>query len=389
MTNSGYKKSYVFSAACIGMFLFGIVMISLGSILPEITQKFGLNEVNTGYLLTLLPSGILVGSFVFGPLVDWLSYKKILIAGSILTLLGLEGIVFSQRLTVLHISVFGIGLGGGILNGVTNALISEISDEDRSANLSLLGVFFGIGALGTPVILAFYKDIYSFETILGLLGAFILLPILFFLVSRFPKSAETKGLPIREGLKMAKDPILLLFGGILFFQSGLEGLTNNWTTTYIEVKKELSASNALFILSSFVGALTLARLILGKILRVFNPFKILVGGYMIAFLGCLCLLYGHTFYTSIGGMIMIGLGLAAGFPVVLGYIGQMYTYLSGTAFSIVITIALIGNVIANYAMGLISQEFGIGVFPNFLIVAVLAIFMMLFITKRKYSEIIN
>ena len=88
-------------------------------------------------------------------------------------------------------------------------------------------------------------------------------------------------------------------------------------------------------------------------------------------------------------MIMIGLGLAAGFPVVLGYIGQMYTYLSGTAFSIVITIALIGNVIANYAMGLISQEFGIGVFPNFLIVAVLAIFMMLFITKRKYSEIIN
>ncbi len=389
MTNSSYKKRYVFSAACIGMLLFGIVMISLGSILPEITEKFGLKEANTGYLLTLLPSGILVGSLVFGPLVDWLSYKKILIAGSIFTLLSIEGIVFSQTLTVLHISVFGIGLGGGILNGVTNALISEISDEDRSANLSLLGVFFGVGALGTPVILGFYKDIYSFETILGLLGAFIVLPILFFVVIRFPKSAETKGLPIREGFKMAKDPMLLLFGAILFFQSGIEGLTNNWTTTYLEAIKELSASNALFILSSFVGALTVARIILGKILRVFNPFKIMVGGYVLAFLGCLCLLYSDTFYTSIGGLAMIGMGLAAGFPVVLGYIGQMYTRLSGTAFSIVITIALIGNVIANYVMGLISQEYGLEVFPHFLIVAVLAIFMILFITKRKYSVIIN
>ena len=127
MTDNTYKKKYVFSAACIGMLLFGIVMISLGSILPDITKKFGLNETMTGYLLTLLPLGILVGSLVFGPLVDWLSYKKILITGSIFTLLGLEGIVFSQMLTVLHISVFSIGLGGGILNGVTNALISEIS----------------------------------------------------------------------------------------------------------------------------------------------------------------------------------------------------------------------------------------------------------------------
>jgi FHS family glucose/mannose:H+ symporter-like MFS transporter len=143
MTNNNYKKGLVFSAACVGMLLFGIVMISLGSILPEVIEKFQLSEARTGYLLTLLPFGILAGSLVFGPLVDWLSYKKILIAGSIFTLLGLEGIVFSETLELFHMSVFCIGLGGGILNGVTNALVSEISEEDHSANLSLLGVFLG------------------------------------------------------------------------------------------------------------------------------------------------------------------------------------------------------------------------------------------------------
>ena len=389
MANNNYQKKYVFSAACMGMLLFGVVMISLGSILPEVTEKFQLNEVRTGYLLTLLPSGILLGSLVFGPLVDWLSFKKILIAGSVITMLGLEGIVFSEMLAVLHISVFSIGLGGGVLNGVTNALVSEISDEDHSANLSLLGVFFGIGALGTPVLLGLLQGVYSFEVILALLGAFIILPIIFFTFTQFPKSAEIMGLPIKEGLKMLKDPLLLLFGFILFFQSGLEGLVNNWTTTYLEATMKVSASNALFVLSSFVVALTVARIILGKVLRVFSPLKIMSGGFVLAGIGCLFLFFGQTFYLSISGLVLIGLGLAAGFPVVLGYIGQRYTRLSSTAFSIVITIALIGNVIANYAMGLISQKYGFGVFPYFLLTGVLAILILLFITKKTHNILIN
>ncbi len=389
MSNSKYHKGYVFSAACMGMMLFGIVMISLGSILPEVTEKFKLNDANTGFLLTLLPSGILTGSLVFGPLVDWLSYKKILIVGSLFTLLGIEGIVFSDVLIFLHLSVFCIGLGGGILNGITNALVSEISSEDHSANLSLLGVFFGVGALGTPVMFGFFKGVYSFETIFALIGAFIVLPILFFLIIQFPSSAKTKGLPLKEGLKMLRDPMLLLFGFILFFQSGIEGLTNNWTTTYLEMVKEVEASTALFILSSFVGALTIARLVLGKILRIFNPLKVLFISFTIAIVGGFYLIYGHSYFHLITGMVAIGFGLAAGFPVILGYIGQLYKHLSGTAFGIVITIALIGNVIANYVMGMVSQQYGIEVLPYLILLAILAELLMLYFTKKKYYNIIN
>ncbi len=389
MTDRGYHRGYVFSAACVGMLLFGIVMISLGSILPEVTEKFQLNEAQTGFLLTLLPAGILVGSLVFGPLIDWLSYKRILIAGSLFTLMGLEGIVYSEILILLHLSVFCIGLGGGILNGITNALVSEISEEDHSANLSLLGVFFGIGALGTPVILGLLKGVYSFETIFGWLGILIVLPILFFFLIAFPKSAETMRLPIQEGLKMIRDPLLLLFGFVLFFQSGIEGLANNWTTTYLETVKEIEASTALFILSSFVGALTVARIVLGKILRIINPLKVMALGFVIAFAGCLCILYGSSYLTLIVGMVAIGIGMAAGFPVVLGYIGQLYTNLSGTAFSIVITIGLIGNVIANYMVGQVSQDHGIEVLPYFMLISVLVVLCLLYFTKKNYNTKIN
>mgnify|MGYP000120535950 CR=1 FL=1 len=389
MSNKGYRKQFVFAAACIGMLIFGIVMISLGSILPEVTTKFQLSGAKAGSLPTLLPFGILIGSLVFGPSLDWLSYKSILIAGTLFTLLGLEGIVFSKTLFPLQLSVFGVGLGGGILNGATNALVSQISEEDHGANLSLLGVFFGVGALGTPAILGMLKGWHSFGAIFSVLGVLMVFPILFYLFIRFPKSAKTDGIPIKEGLKMTKDPVLLLFGFILFFQSGIEGLANNWSTTYLETIKELRSSVALFILSSFVGAITIARIVLSKILRIYSPLKVMVIGFIIAFAGCLLMLYGSSYGLLISGMVAIGIGMSAGFPVILGYIGQLYTRLSGTAFSIVITIALIGNVIANYLMGQVSQYHGTGVLPYFMMCALVLLLTLLFITNKKYHTKIN
>ena len=47
------------------------------------------------------------------------------------------------------------------------------------------------------------------------------------------------------------------------------------------------------------------------------------------------------------------------FPVMLGITGERFKDLSGTAFSFVISVALIGNMLVNYMMGLISGKYGI------------------------------
>ena len=58
-------------------------------------------------------------------------------------------------------------------------------------------------------------------------------------------------------------------------------------------------------------------------------------------------------------MVILGAGLAAGYPVTLAYVGDRYAAVSGTAFSIVISIGLVGSMIVNYAMGLIAQRYGV------------------------------
>ena len=66
---SSYNKNLVFTAACIGMCFFGISMITLGSVLPSLTTKLGLDNLQATALVTFLPLGLLGGSLLFGPIV--------------------------------------------------------------------------------------------------------------------------------------------------------------------------------------------------------------------------------------------------------------------------------------------------------------------------------
>ncbi|MRR22494.1 hypothetical protein EG830_05880 [bacterium] len=59
------------------------------------------------------------------------------------------------------------------------------------------------------------------------------------------------------------------------------------------------------------------------------------------------------------GLFLLGSGMAAGFPTMLGIVGNRYPDLSGTAFSFVFVIALLGNMLVNYSMGIVAETHGI------------------------------
>ncbi len=384
-----YNKKFVFSAACLGMLLFGIVLISLGSILPTITTKFGLNELSIGTLASILPLGILAGSLVFGPIVDRYGYKNLLIICSLLVFTGLEGIAFAESFFILQISILFIGFGGGVINGGTNALVADISTAEKGASLSYLGVFFGIGALGMPAILGLLSESFSQSNIISGIGFFVLIPIIFFIIIKFPVPKQLQGFPIKEGLSLIKESVLLLFGFILFFESGMEGVINNWTTTYLIKELNVNPENALFALSCFVAGMTITRLLLGSILKKLPSYVVMFICLGIAFIGIMILIYTSSYAVAISGLILLGIGLAAGFPLTLGYVGDIYSNLSGTAFSIVLAISLIGNMLVNYLVGLVAHTYGIKQFTTLFIICIVFMSILLSVVIIRLKRIVN
>jgi MFS family permease len=193
-----YRKNLVFFAACFGMLLFGIVFLSLGSMVNMLAKRFVLDDAHIGTLTALLPGGILVGSLIFGPIVDRFGYKWLLILCSLMVMVTLEGIAFAKNIDAVKFYIFLIGFGGGMLNGATNALVADVSAGERGAKLSLLGVFFGIGALGMPGLLAVLAKHFATENIVAGIGAFIFLPVIYFLVIQFPPAKAAQSFSFGE-----------------------------------------------------------------------------------------------------------------------------------------------------------------------------------------------
>ena len=387
MTYPTHKRNMVFAAACIGMLLFGIVMISIGSILPSISAKLNLDEAQQGVIATMLPLGILIGSVFFGPIVDRFGYKLLLMVSSLFIIAGLEGIGYASVPWMVEVSILMIAIAGGVINGATNALGSDISADDKSANLSLLGVFYGIGALCMPLALSSLKVFLPSETIIKCVGAFVVIPFIYFVLIRFPEPKQTQGIPVTAYLKLVKEKILLLFGFVLFFQSAVEGLINNWSTSYLKIY--IGEEKALLTLMAIPVAMTVTRLVFGIILRKINPATVLVFSILIAILGAIILKFADTQLLATVSLALFGVGLAAGFPVILSYIGQIYASMSGTAFSIALVIALTGNTLLNYLTGIATQRMGIEILPYILTGALASLLLMFIFAKKQSTQVLS
>jgi MFS family permease len=380
-----YKRSQVFAAACIALFLFGMTLITLGSILPSLATKFESHGLRKGILVSVLPIGILAGSLVFGPVVDRYGYKLLLIISVLISAISLEGLAFTDSLWLLYLCMFFTGFGGGIINGGTSALVSDISAENKGANLSLLGVFFGLGALGMPLLLGILSKHFQYTTILAAVGLFMLLPPAWFLFILFPTPKQAQGFPLKEGVKLLKQPALLLCSFFLFFQSAVESLSNNWTTSFLQHKLEISNETALYALSLSVVGLTIARLLLGSLLKKISSFSVMLVSLLLVIGSNLVLMNTHSYNLSVAAVIITGMGLAAGFPVILGYVGQLYAHLSGTAFSIALVIALTGNTLINYFFGFIADKYSINYLPVAIITCIVCMILVLLATRRQIA----
>lgn len=384
MSNS-YHKNLVFTAACIGMCFFGVSMITLGSVLPALVSKLGLSGLQATSLVTFLPLGMLIGSVIFGPIVDRFGHKALLVPGCIIVLLGVEGLIFFRSVPLLQVSIVGIGLGGGILNGETNALVSDISGEsEKGSRLSFLGMFYGLGALGIPSLLGILSEYYSFETILQGIGLIMLAGILFCIPVRFPTPKQAQGFPVKEGLGLLKESALLLLSLVLFFQSGIEGVCNNWSTSYLGRMTDIPANRALIVLTCMVAGLTIARMLQIVIFKKVQPAKVLPYSLILTVIGFGLLTASPGFLRAATGMVLIGMGLSPTYPVILSMLGTRYPALSGTAFSIALAIALVGQTCMNGLMGMISvYDNGIALYPYMMIGSLVVMLIIFLRVPRK------
>ena len=366
-----YSTSKVFTAACAGMAFFGVTMLSLAPILGPLNESVqGANA-----LPSTMSIGIILGTILFGPVVDKFGYKWLLIIASVMALAGIQGLAHFQDIAFLHTSIAMLGFGGGILNGLTNALVSDIYDDDkRGGRLGILGACYCVGALLWTLLNYFISD---YRLPLNTMSVIMLLCILFFCFTAFPQAKEQESISIRKSLGLLKYPALVMFAVVLFFQSGFEGVSGSFTVSYLDKYCQIDNATATLSMTWFTIGMLAGRLPLGYITKHLKDLGTLYLYLLTALTGVvLFYLYGNNVNMVYVAMTLIGFGVGATFPVVLNYIGSTFRTQSGTAFSIALFIALCGQSIMNRLTGWVFDNGNYSWFLFILAIALVAIMML-------------
>lgn len=166
----------------------------------------------------------------------------------------------------------------------------------------------------------------------------------------------------------------------------MEYMAGGWTASFFNKVLQVEASQAVVLLSVFWIGMMLSRLILNRVLNDENSVRILRIWIGIAFIGSIILLMVSSKVPATIGVFLIGFGFGATYPVILGYIGKLYPRMSGTAFSLALTIALIGGMFIPYLAGLIGDSYGLRTSFVIIPIALVCILILLFIVLRRLSN---
>ncbi|MGC2273785.1 MAG: MFS transporter [Candidatus Sulfotelmatobacter sp.] len=322
------------------MFVFGIVLLLMGSLLPSLN----LTSTRAGSLGSFPLIGILIATVLIGPILDKVGGKPVLLVALLLIASALAVLPSLSSYSTLAAVALAYGLGAGILNTATNALISDLSATGRGAALNLLGFSFSLGAITAPLLMSLARKRFSVSAVLYLLALAPAAVLVLVLALRFPPPAQP-GTSLKEMLRVVRQPLVWLFGTLLFFESGNENCMFVWAGAMVRDLLHLEAYRATVALLVVSIALGGGRLLAVLSLKWFGSRVLLLASAFTTIAGAVVALNNHTFGRIVAGFAVIGLGMSAIFPTALGLAGDQFPQETGTVFGVIMTLALAGGAV--------------------------------------------
>lgn len=321
------------------MFVFGIVLLLMGSLLPSLH----VNATRAGSLGSFPLVGILIATAMIGPVLDKLGAKAVMTVALALIVAALAIMPSLTSFAAIAAAAFIYGLGAGVVNAATNTLVSSMSASGRSAALNLLGFSFSVGALIVPLLMSLTEGKFSPAAVLYVLAAVTTTVLLLVLVQKFPPPIHSST-PLGSLLKVLHQPIVWLFGLLLFFESGNENCTFVWTGKVAQELLHISAQRADLVLLGVSAAMGAGRLLAILWIRAIgNRNTVLLSAGVVA-VGAILAMGSDNFAGIATGFCLIGFGLSAIYPTVLGMAGDRFPRETGTVFGAIIAVGLIGGV---------------------------------------------
>lgn len=360
----------------------GLPDAMLGSAWPSMYARLSVPVSYAGIVSMIIAGGTIVSSLLSDKMIRKLGTGIVTVISVALTAAALFGFSFSGSFLQLCFWAIPYGLGAGSVDAALNNFVAL---HYRSKHMSWLHCFWGIGATAGPYImgLCLTKGLgwnSGYQTV-GILQVILVICLIFSLplwkqknLSSSQEETMQVSISLKSTLKLpGAKPILAAF----FCYCALEATTGLWASSYLVLFKGLNAEIAAKWASLFYLGITVGRFLSGFISDRLGDRNMVRLGQLIILVGIVLLLIPGGTHFTLPGLIAIGLGCAPVYPCLLHATPVNFGAAnSQSIMGMQMACAYVGTTVMPPAFGFIAESVTIALYPVYLVVLVLVMFIM-------------
>ena len=312
----------------------------------------------------------------------------------LMTAVALFGFSISTSFWMLFLWAIPYGLGAGSVDASLN---NYVALHYESRHMSWLHCMWGVGASTGPYILSFalanghgWNMGYRYISIIQIILTAIIMFSLPLWKNRTTennmisdgntiedqdeKSDSYKVLSLKEIISIpGAKPIML----IMLTYCALEQTAGLWASSYLVLKHGLDAELAAGFGSLFYIGITVGRAISGFVTMRLNDNQMIRLGQVLALVGIVLMFLPLGHQIALIGLIIIGLGGAPIYPCVIHSTPENFgADKSQAIIGVQMASAYVGTLVMPAIFGFIANHISVELFPFYLLVILLVMFMM-------------
>jgi fucose permease len=208
-----------------------------------------------------------------------------------------------------------IGLGTGLSVTATNLAAASGADSregDRARRLSLVNLWWGIGAVGCPWLVAAAVRAGDLRVLLAAMAAAT--AAMFLALAPLLRGPGEPVLRVRRPGR-SQLPVLMVFSAMLFLYVGVENTVGGWIAAYGHRFGAMTLARASLLVSVFWLALLLGRLLGTAALRAIPERGVLLPSVLLGLVAVAVLIQPCSSAEMVAAAVGAGLGLGPVFPI--------------------------------------------------------------------------
>ena len=340
-------------AAILAIFVYGMIAAMLGTILPELSDRFRLTPTQNGTIAFSQALGLMIASLGVGPLLDTQGDKAGLILGLAFIAIALFALPRSKGFRSIVFLLFLLGVGGGIVVTGANALANAAGGTHNAIALNLVNLFFGLGGLATPFIAAnLFKR--NWVRLCYTVASLTLVALIAQTIPKMPAPSGAAVFILADAGGVLGRPLLFMLGFFLFLYVSCEVGVWNWLPRHL-IAQGIPESRAINILSlGFALGLLIGRVAVSPILIRVPPVTVTLAASIAMAITTFLMLRTAKPTVAFVLVFIAGVSMAPVFPTTLAIVGTAFPRMSGTAIGIVITCGWAGLAVSSRLIGAIA-----------------------------------